>query len=81
LAHPAEFDLLLSDYMMPGLSGLALARQITEAGIRLPVIIFSGYSLPREAMQGTEKLGVKDILKKPFDLRVLSAAIRNALSM
>ncbi len=79
LARPAEFDLLLSDYMMPGLSGLALARQITEAGIRLPVIIFSGYRLPKESMQGTEKLGVRDILKKPFDMRVLSASIRNAL--
>lgn len=80
LARPDEFDLLLSDYMMPGLSGLALARQITEAGIELPVIIFSGYSLPKESMHGTEKLGVRNILKKPFDLRLLSTAIRDALN-
>lgn len=43
-AHPYVVDLLITDCVMPGISGLALAQQLRERDATLPVLFMSGYT-------------------------------------
>ena len=43
-AHPYTVDLLITDCVMPGISGLALAKQLRERDATLPVLFMSGYT-------------------------------------
>ena len=43
-AHPYTVDLLITDCVMPGISGLALAQQLRERDATLPVLFMSGYT-------------------------------------
>jgi nitrogen-specific signal transduction histidine kinase len=70
-AHPGEIDLLLTDVVMPGMSGKELAERL---GIE-PVFM-SGYTddvMSRHGMDGLR------LVQKPFDARTLLGAVRSAL--
>jgi PAS domain S-box-containing protein len=67
-------DLVLSDILMAGMNGIALAREIREQAPRVPVLLMSGYS---DALQSAEAEFA--VLRKPFDLGALEAAIRRAV--
>ena len=70
------FDAIFSDVVMPGMSGVALARELRLRRAELPVILASGYSdeLARSACEGVE------FLAKPYSAdqvsRILLKAIR-----
>jgi PAS domain S-box-containing protein len=78
-ARPEEFDLVMTDMDMPGMSGAALARRLMEIRPGLPILFVSGVSksITREA---AAHLGARDVLLKPFDLRALGEAVMSALS-
>jgi PAS domain S-box-containing protein len=65
-------DLVFSDIVMPGLSGLDLAQQIRKTHGAVPVLLASGYSskqfIPRDEREFP-------ILRKPYKLETLAAAI------
>ncbi len=71
-------ELLLSDAVMPGLSGRALARQLREAHPRIKVLFMSGYadgvSEPRDAAEDAGH-----VLAKPFTAGELARRVREAL--
>jgi DNA-binding response OmpR family regulator len=62
------------DLVMPNVSGLQVLRQIRETSPHLPVVIVTGYASPSEVDEA-RRLGVADIIEKPFVLRRLSAAL------
>lgn len=62
-----EFDLLISDVVMPGLSGTEMLEQIRQEGRRVPCLFISGYTDSVILRQGLDQEGV-DFLQKPFDL-------------
>jgi PAS domain S-box-containing protein len=62
---PGAFDLLLTDMVMPGLSGLQLADALAERGFRGPVLFISGYLDGNFAADGGPGAG-RDLLLKPF---------------
>jgi PAS domain S-box-containing protein len=68
----ADFDLVFSDVVMPGVSGIELARQITVEWPDLEVVLTSGYShvLAEEGSYGFE------LLKKPYSIDGLLKALR-----
>jgi PAS domain S-box-containing protein len=70
-AHPGEIDLLLTDVVMPGMSGKELAE---ELGIE-PVFM-SGYTDDVMLRHGVEGLR---LVQKPFDAQTLLGSIRSAL--
>ena len=70
-AHPGEIDLLLTDVVMPGMSGKELAE---ELGIE-PVFM-SGYTDDVMLRHGVEGLR---LVQKPFDAHTLLGSIRSAL--
>jgi len=73
-----SFDIILSDLMMPMVSGIDLCREIKAKSIAAPVIIFTGnvnYELAVAAM----KAGAIDFKLKPFVWDDFKKAIRKAL--
>ena len=62
-ADPEQFDVLATDFNMPHLSGLDLAREAAALCPSLPVIIASGY-VTAELRAEAEKLGVRRVLNK-----------------
>jgi CheY-like chemotaxis protein len=69
-------DLLLSDVVMPGLSGPSLVAKVRERGVDVPVVYMSGY--PRQD-DGDEPLD-GPLLGKPFTVDGLRKAMANALA-
>lgn len=74
-----RFDLLISDATLPGMSGLALAKQALDITDDLSVIIMSDHheiDIPVEALRA----GTTDYLIKPFDVENLRACVARALA-
>jgi DNA-binding NtrC family response regulator len=72
-----QFDIVITDISMPGLSGLELLGQVLEHYPKIPVIIISGIS-DQEHAQGLIKLGAFDYLLKPFRLEVVEKSVQRA---
>jgi CheY-like chemotaxis protein len=77
-AEPGRFSVVLSDHNMPGLGGIGLVKGLRVAGYPGRIVILSGY-LTRENEAQYEKLGVDQILSKPFNLDRLRLALERAL--
>jgi two-component system, cell cycle sensor histidine kinase and response regulator CckA len=76
--RPHSFNLVITDYVMPLMNGLELARALTQLRPELPVILFTGYSKGISA-ENARELGLADYLKKPLQVAELHQAIRRAL--
>ena len=77
LAEQNEYDVIISDVMMPKMNGIDLCRHFREAGIRTPILLLSALSQPEDKVAGLNA-GADDYLAKPFDFHELLARI-NAL--
>jgi CheY-like chemotaxis protein/signal transduction histidine kinase len=78
LSHAGPIDLLLTDVMMPGLTGPELARRMCEAAPNLKVLYISGYA-PEEALQPAQLAAGFAFLSKPFTLGALVSKVRDTL--
>jgi PAS domain S-box-containing protein len=76
-AHPQDFDVVLTDFSMPGLSGTDVARELARIRPGLPVVLTSGYA--ERAGENLSTLGICLRLDKPFDRRALGDALSHAL--
>ena len=71
-----NFDLLIADLKMPGMDGLSLIKQVKQIKSNLPVIIITGFSSEKSAIDAVN-LGVAGYLTKPFRVpQVLEAAAK-----
>ena len=77
-AEPAP-DLLLTDLMLPGIDGAALAAGLRDRWPRLKVVLMSGYTEDEAVRRGVEE-GAVHFLQKPFDVAALARAVRAALA-
>lgn len=75
--HAGALDLLITDVVMPGISGPELARQVSALQPLLPVLYMSGYidDSVREGVLASQA----PFLQKPFTLEELAAAIQRSL--
>ena len=73
-----NYDLIISDFRMPGLNGLELLREINEKEIAVPVIITSGYGTVESAVEAM-KLGAFDFILKPFAPKVMKSVAARAI--
>jgi CheY-like chemotaxis protein len=76
--HGAEINLLISDVVMPGMSGRALAERLTERRPGLRCLFISGYTADVIASRGVLDDGV-DFLAKPFTRDELARKVRAIL--
>jgi two-component system phosphate regulon response regulator OmpR len=72
-----EFDIVLLDVMMPGISGLELAREIKQSR-DIPICMLTARAEPEQRIEGLE-IGVDDYVPKPFEPRELLLRLRNIL--
>jgi PAS domain S-box-containing protein len=78
-AHPQRYDLVVSDFNMPEMSGLELAAGLARVQPGLPVIISSGY-LSDELRTRATRAGVRALLKKENTLEELPALVQQVLA-
>jgi len=73
-------DLILLDWMMPGISGLEFARRLRRHDLttEMPIIMLTAKIEEEYRVQGLEA-GVDDYLSKPFSVRELNARIKAVL--
>jgi two-component system, cell cycle sensor histidine kinase and response regulator CckA len=76
--HASEIDMLLTDVVMPGMNGPALARTLTAVRPDLKVLFISGYS--DAALPHVSGGGQTHFLSKPFQTSVLISKVREILS-
>jgi len=70
-----QFDCVVSDVRMPGMSGLDLMKHLNERGYAGPVILITGHGDVDMAV-GAIKNGAFDFIEKPFDEARLLTSIR-----
>jgi CheY-like chemotaxis protein len=75
---PGDFDLVVTDLAMPGMSGLDLAREIRMVRVDVPILLTSGYLRPQDE-DAARAVGICDFVAKPAATDTLCRAIHAAL--
>lgn len=73
-----EWDLILLDVMLPGMSGIELLRRIRMKDTATPVILLTAKDSVADKVSGLD-LGANDYVTKPFQIEELLARIRAVL--
>src|SRR5580704_15087497 len=80
LAKAQNFDMILSDVVMPGKGGLALLEELKAQGVTAPVVMMSGQADIEKAVRAT-RAGALDFLEKPISTEKLLLTVENALKL
>src|SRR5580693_933596 len=80
LAKAQNFDLILSDVVMPVKTGLLLLEDLKAQGVTAPVVMMSGQGDIETAVRAT-RLGALDFLEKPISTEKLLLTVENALKL
>ena len=79
LANEGPFDLIVSDISMPWMDGLKALRSVRTAGVATPVLVITGLR-DQQIQTNVQTLGSNAILlRKPFDLDELEAALERLM--
>jgi OmpR-family two-component system manganese-sensing response regulator len=78
LLNSTQFDCLILDWNLPGMSGLDVCRHYRERGGKTPILMLTARTHVDEKSTGLDA-GADDYLTKPFELKELSARIRALL--
>lgn len=70
-----EYDIILLDWMLPGISGIEICRNIRKVNQQVPIIFLTAKDTVDDTIFGLET-GANDYLKKPFAFEELLARIR-----
>ncbi len=73
--EPWTYDLLVTDYNMPGFSGLDLLREVQKLHPDLPVALASGY-VTQEIEEAAMRAGARALVHKPNDVEELCATVQ-----
>jgi CheY-like chemotaxis protein len=69
-------DALFLDLVMPGLSGVALVKEIRRDNPDLPIVVVTGWAAPQD-LDEVRRLGVTDIVEKPWALKYVDEALKS----
>jgi DNA-binding response OmpR family regulator len=72
-----DFDLIVLDFMMPGIDGIDVIRRIREESA-IPIIMLTARAEENDKLMGLE-IGADDYIIKPFSMKELAARIRAVL--
>jgi len=70
-----NYDVIVSDIMMPGISGLEMCKSLRSQSIQTPILFLSALSTTDNKVEGLE-IGADDYLVKPFEFKELVARIK-----
>jgi two-component system cell cycle sensor histidine kinase/response regulator CckA len=77
-ADPGRFDLVVTDYNLPGMSGLDVAREMSRIRPDLPVVVASGY-ITDELRGKAPEAGVRQLVYKPNSAEELCETVRRLM--
>jgi DNA-binding NarL/FixJ family response regulator len=69
---------VVTDFHMPGMSGLALAEALTALRLDLPIVLSSGY-VSDELLRNASRCGVREVIYKEDSTDKLGAVLRHLL--
>jgi two-component system OmpR family response regulator len=75
LAEAHQYDAIVLDVMLPGLSGFEICRRLRNAGVWTPVLMLTARDADEDRVAGLDA-GADDYLTKPFSLAELFARLR-----
>jgi two-component system, cell cycle sensor histidine kinase and response regulator CckA len=75
-----DINLVISDYSMPGISGVEMAGEIGKLRPDLPVMLCSGFS-ESAAVDEKARSVIRKFMSKPIDMKKLAVAIREVMSV
>lgn len=75
----AGFDLLITDIVMPGMDGIALALKVARDHPQLPILMMTGYSAERQRAHNLQEL-ICRVITKPFNLEQICKAAEEVLA-
>jgi FixJ family two-component response regulator len=78
-AAPARIDLVVTDVVMPGITGIQIVRMLREAGYEVPILLMTGYGVQPRLLPGTSA-GRISFVRKPFTSQHLAQAVRRLLT-
>ncbi|MGA2935936.1 MAG: PAS domain S-box protein, partial [Syntrophobacteraceae bacterium] len=76
-SSPGGFDLVITDYTMPKLTGLDFAREVLRLRPDIPILLCTGFS-EKITPDSVKELGM-ELLMKPYGMRQISEAVRKIL--
>ena len=74
-ARDSQPDLLLLDWMLPGISGLEICKRLRQTGDRVPIVLLTAKDEIGDRVAGLDA-GADDYIVKPFSLEELLARVR-----
>lgn len=74
------FDLIITDLMMPGMSGIELLQETARRGMQIPTLMITGYPTIRTAVKAL-RLGAVDYIAKPYTRKELLGPVKRALRL
>ena len=77
--HPDEFDLIVTDQVMPGLTGVEIAQSILELRPDLPILLITGYS-EKISAKNAESFGLSGFFSKPINENQFLDKINNLVA-
>ena len=75
-----KFDLIVTDLVMPGISGMDVLKQVIDSKLNVPVIVMTAFGTVQTAVEAM-KIGAFDYITKPFNLEELIIVLEKALSV
>jgi len=75
LAEDNQYDVIISDVIVPGINGFDLTRELRTKGISTPVLLLTALSATDDKVSGLE-VGADDYLTKPYEFKELLARIK-----
>ncbi|SDP99824.1 DNA-binding response regulator, OmpR family, contains REC and winged-helix (wHTH) domain [Mucilaginibacter sp. OK268] len=79
LAVANDFDLIITDIILPGMNGIKLCKEIRSLKPVIPIIMLTALGTTDDKVDGFDA-GADDYLVKPFDFRELLARIRAVMN-
>jgi nitrogen regulation protein NR(I) len=73
------FDLVITDFRLPGVDGLELVRQLHATKPRLPIVLMTAFGTTEMAIEAT-KHGAFEYLLKPFDVAEMLEVVKRAVA-
>ncbi len=75
-----KFDLIFSDLVMPGISGMDVLKEVVASKIAVPVVVMTAFGTVQTAVEAM-RIGAFDYITKPFNLDELMIVLDKALSV
>ena len=73
-----SFDLILTDYLLPGINGMEFAKEVLKIKGKVPIILITGY-VDMQFLVEAINMGITQFVAKPIQFKLLRNAIHNAV--